>query len=111
MRRPGLAALALGFAALLAVAGTAGANGATQREIQGRVVSADAGTGTFVVERTFRGKTARVSLKAAPTLTVFSCAGEAARLDGVKVGATVSVFYEATGSEGVANLIVIEPGR
>ncbi|MBI4609241.1 MAG: hypothetical protein HY726_09540 [Candidatus Rokubacteria bacterium] len=103
-----------GLAACLVLAvlpGAALANGATQREIQGRVLSTDVPAGTLVVEQTFRGKTTRLRLVAPPGVRVFSCGGETQRFDQVKAGAPVSVFYEVAGSEGVANMIVIEPGR
>lgn len=108
MRRLGLAVtIVVSVAAGAPV--PAGANGAVQREFQGRVLSADASTGTLVVERTFRGKMTRLSLRAPESVTVFSCAGEALGLERVRVGATVSVFYEVAGSEGIANVVVIEP--
>lgn len=110
MRRATLRGLVACFA-LAALPGAALANGATQREIQGRVLSTDARAGTLVVERTFRGKTTRVSLVAPPGVRVFSCSNETQGLDQVKAGAPVSVFYEVAGSEGVANIIVLEPGR
>lgn len=113
--RVGAAALAgLGTTLVLAVLSppdVARANGDTQREIQGRVVAADPATGTLVVERAFRGKTARITLVASKDVRVFACAGETAGLDRVKRGATISVFYEVAGVEGVANMIVLEPGR
>jgi hypothetical protein len=87
------------------------ANGDTQREVQGRVVAVDGRARTLVVDRQFRGKTARMTLRAGPGLTVFACGGESTTLDRVKTGAVVSVFYEAVGAEGVANLVVVEPGR
>jgi len=112
-------ALAVGLAALSpgAPSGPAGrpapaeANGDTQREVQGRVVSVAAAAGTLVVAREFRGKTTRVTLKAAPTVQVFACADERAGLDRVKTGMVVSAFYEVVGADGVANLIVVEPTR
>lgn len=112
-------ALAVGLAALSAGApiGSAGraapaeANGYTQREVQGRVVSVDAAAGTLVVAQEFRGKTTRVTLKAAPTVEVFACADERAGLERVKTGMVVSAFYEVVGADGVANLIVVEPTR
>jgi hypothetical protein len=87
------------------------ANGDTQREVQGRVVAVDAGAGTLVVAREFRGKTTRVTLTAAPTVRVFACADERPSLDRVKPGMVVSAFYEVVGAEGVVNLVVVEPGR
>jgi hypothetical protein len=112
-------ALAVGLAALspgapIAPAGRpapAEANGDTQREVQGRVVSVDAAAGTLVVAREFRGKTTRVTLKATPTVQVFACADERAGLDRVRAGMIVSAFYEVVGADGVVNLIVVEPAR
>jgi hypothetical protein len=95
----------------LASPGAVWANGVTQREIQGTVVAADPGRGILVVERTFRGKATRIRLTVREAVRVFSCGSEAVGLDRVKVGATVSVFYEVAGSAGVANMIVVEPGR
>jgi hypothetical protein len=86
-------------------------NGEVQREIHGRVVAVDPAAGTLVVAREFRGKTARVTLRAGPRLTVFACGDEQTVLDRVKRGMVVSVFYEALGAEGVANLVVVEPTR
>ena len=96
---------------LLACALAAGveANGTNQREIQGRVESVDTAEGRLVVVREFRGKTVRVSLKAAPGSRVFACVGEPAGLDRVRAGMVVSAFYELVGTDGVVNLIVIEP--
>ena len=87
------------------------ANGDTQREVQGRVVSVDAAAGTLVVTQEFRGKTTRVTLKATPTVQVFACADERAGLDRVRAGMVVSAFYEVVGADGVVNLIVVEPAR
>jgi len=123
MRRRGRAvvcgALAAGLTALAPGAllgpsdppAPAEANGDTQREVQGRVVSVDAAAGTLVVAREFRGKTTRVTLKATPTVPVFACADERAGIDRVRAGMVVSAFYEVVGADGVVNLIVIEPGR
>jgi hypothetical protein len=85
------------------------ANGVTQREIQGRVESVDAAAGTIVVARAFRGKTTRLTLRAGPALQVFACADGRAGLDRVKAGMVVSAFYELVGSDGVVNLLVVEP--
>ena len=90
---------------------SADANGTTQREVQGRVESVDAATGTLVVAREFRGKTTRLVLKAAPGVRVFACADEHMGLDRVKTGMIVSTFYEVVGADGVVNLIVVEPAR
>ena len=86
-------------------------NGDVQREIEGRVISVDAGARTLVVAREFRGKTVRLTLRAGSGLTVFACGDESATLERVKTGMVVSVFYEAVGADGVANLVVIEPSR
>lgn len=107
-------ARAVALATSLAVGGPvalAAANGVTQREIQGRVVSVDAAAGVMVVASEFRGKTTRVTLRAAPGIRVFDCAAEAASLGRVRKGMTVSAFYEVVGAEGVVNLIVVEPSR
>jgi len=71
----------------------------------------DKAAGTLVVAQEFRGKTTRVTLKAAPTVEVFACADERAGLDRVKTGMVVSAFYEVVGADGVVNLIVVEPTR
>lgn len=98
-------------AAVAGAGGPALGNGDVQREIEGRVVSVDARARTLVVAREFRGKTTRLALRAGPNLTVFACGDESVALDRVKTGMVVSVFYEVLGSEGVANLVVIEPAR
>jgi len=107
-------AAGIGLVAAIALSGPNGpalGNGDVQREIQGRVVSVDASARTLVVAREFRGKTARLTLRAGSSLTVFACGHESATLDRVKTGMAVSVFYEVLGAEGVANLVVIEPAR
>ncbi|MGH7389741.1 MAG: hypothetical protein ACREM3_09830 [Candidatus Rokuibacteriota bacterium] len=107
-------AAGIGLAAAIASSvpgGPALGNGDVQREIQGRVVSVDARARTLVVAREFRGKTARLTLRAGSGLTVFGCGGESATLERVKAGMVVSVFYEALGAEGVTNLVVVEPAR
>ena len=110
--RRGVALLALaGAVAPAAWSGPALGNGDVQREIQGRVVSVDTRAGTVVVAREFRGKTTRLTLRVTPGTPVFACGEERAALDGIKTGAIVSVFYEALGTEGVANLVVVEPKR
>jgi hypothetical protein len=109
-RRSAGVALAVGLALGGAISPALG-NGDTQREIQGRVVAVDRPAGTLVVAREFRGKTARVTLRAGPGLTVFACGDDRATLDRVKAGMIVSVFYEVLGAEGVANLVVVEPTR
>ncbi len=107
-------AAGVGLVAALALSTSSGpavGNGDTQREIQGRVVSVDRQARTLVVAREFRGKTASVTVRAGPGLAVFVCGEESATLDRVKTGMQVSVFYEVLGTEGVANLVVIEPAR
>jgi hypothetical protein len=94
-----------------APAGDAGANGAVQREIEGRVESVDAASGRLVIVREFRGRTWRVELTAAPGSKVYSCSTEQGGLERVQVGMSLGVFYEVVGAEGIANAIVIEPGR
>jgi len=104
--------LAAAGTALVLVAGPAAGNGETQREVQAKVVSVDAGRGTLVVERQFRGKVVRLALQARPDTRVFQCGQERASLDLIKAGMLVSVFYEVVGStEGVVNLVVLEGGR
>jgi hypothetical protein len=96
---------------LVGSTGIAEANGVNQREVQGQVASVDAAAGTLVVVSEFRGKTTRVTLKAAPTVRVFGCTDERTSLDRIKKGMTVSAFYEVVGADGVVNLIVVEPSR
>lgn len=102
-------AYTVAMAPIGALVGRAAANGVTQREIQGRVVSIDAAGGTLIVAREFRGKTTQVTLKAAPAVRVFACAEERPGLERVKKGMAVSAFYEVVGADGVVNLIVVEP--
>ncbi|PYN68543.1 MAG: hypothetical protein DMD93_10325 [Candidatus Rokuibacteriota bacterium] len=106
--RVGALAAALVAGLVGAAPGTTSANGETQREIQGRVVSVDADARTLVVAREFRGQTRQVTLKAAPSTRVFTCAEDRAGLGHVRAGMVVSAFYEVVGVDGVVNLIVIE---
>jgi hypothetical protein len=105
--------LPVGMLVTLLVLGGGGpalANGDTQREVQGRVVSVDPQTGTVMIDRVFRGRTARVALQIVPGTKAFTCGDEPApSLDRLQVGSRVSVFYEVLGAEGVANLVVVEP--
>jgi hypothetical protein len=94
-----------------APAGDASANGAVQREIQGRVESVDAASGRLVIVREFRGRTWRVELTAVPGSKVYTCSDERVGFDRLQAGMSLSVFYEVVGAEGIANAIVIEPGR
>jgi len=104
-------ALVIAILLAAALAGRVEANGTNQREIQGRVESVDVAAGRLIVVREFRGKTLRVTLKATPASRVFECVGERAGLDRVRAGMVVSAFYELVGTDGVVNLIVIEPTR
>lgn len=106
-----LAAVLVSLLAILSVRDGVRANGLVQREIRGRLASVDTGAGRLVVLREYRGHTTRVTLRADRGASVCSCRKESAGLDRVKRGMVVSVFYEAAGSEGVANLIAIERAR
>ena len=99
------------IALVCVAAGDAGANGAVQREVEGRVESVDAATGRVVVVREFRGRTWRVEMTAAPATHVYRCSEERAGLDRLQAGMPLSVFFEVVGAEGIANLIVTEPAR
>jgi hypothetical protein len=109
--RRGIASVVLAAASLGASSGPAFGNGDVQREIEGRVVSVDTRAGIVVVAREFRGKTTRLALRLSQEATVFACGNERGTLDDLKTGVRVSVFYEVLGTEGVANLVVMEPGR
>jgi hypothetical protein len=61
-----------------------------------------------VVAHEFRGKTTSLTLRVRPGTTLFACGGASATLDRLKAGMAVSVFYEVVGSEGVANIVVVE---
>jgi len=80
-----------------------------QREILARVVSVNSQAGTFVVEREFRGKVWRLTLRVAAATPIFTCGKAAATLAELRPGDLVSVYYEVMGREGLANLVVIEP--
>jgi hypothetical protein len=105
------AVLVLVLAALALVpAGETVANGrAVQREIVARVVSVNSQGGTVVVEREFRGKVWRLSLRVPPATPIYTCVQAGATLDELRAGDLVSVYYEVMGREGLANLVVIEP--
>jgi hypothetical protein len=105
------ASLIVAAALVWMTAGEAAANGAVQREIEGRVESVDAASGRLVVVREFRGRTWRVEVTAAPASKVYSCSDERVGLDRLQVGMPLGVFYEVVGSEGIANLVVTEPTR
>jgi hypothetical protein len=92
-------------------AGDAGANGAVQREIEGRVESVDATSGRLVIVREFRGRTWRVEVTAVPGSKLYTCSDERVGFDRLQAGMPLSVFYEVVGADGLANLIVTEPGR
>ncbi|MBM3219710.1 MAG: hypothetical protein FJZ38_13735 [Candidatus Rokubacteria bacterium] len=102
-----LAALAI----MCASATDADANGAVQREVEGRVESFDAVSGRMVIVREFRGRTWRVEVTAGPASTIFACSGERVDVDRLRAGTPLGVFYEVVGSEGIANLIMTEPER
>ena len=101
----------LAVLATIGAPGDADANGAVQREIQGRVESVDPASGRLVIVREFRGRTWRVELTAASGSTVYSCSAGPGGLDRLQVGMPLSVFYEVVGAEGIANAIVLEPER
>jgi hypothetical protein len=96
--------------ACVAVAGDAGANGrAVQRDVVGRVVAVDATRGTLVVEREFRGRRYRLTLRARPDTPTFACADDRASLDELQAGDPVSVYFEPMGRGALANLVVVGP--
>jgi hypothetical protein len=84
-------------------------NGDTYRELQARVVAVDQQAGSLEIERQFRGKTWRVSLKLTPETLVFGCAEKEATPAALHAGDVVSVYYQPIGREGVVTLVVIEP--
>ncbi len=84
-------------------------NGDIQREIQARVVSVDQPSGTLEIERQFRGKVWRLTLKATPDTQIFSCSEAEATLAELRPEDMVTVYYEPIGREGVVTLIVVEP--
>jgi hypothetical protein len=101
----------LGGVLLAALPARVAGNGATQREIEGRVESVDTSAGRFVVGREFRGRMLRVTLTTTPSSRVFTCSDERPGLDQVRPGMSVSAFYEVVGADGIVNTIVIEPAR
>lgn len=109
------ARLARALLATLAIvgasAGDVAANGAVQREIEGRVESVDTPSGRLVIVREFRGRTWRVEVTAAQGSKVYTCTDERVGFDRLQAGMPLSVFYEVVGADGIANLIVTEPGR
>jgi hypothetical protein len=84
-------------------------NGDTYRELQARVVAVNQQAGSFEIERQFRGKTWRVTLKLTPETLVFGCLDNEAALAALQAGDVVSVYYQPIGREGVVTLVVIEP--
>lgn len=107
MSRPAVALVGVLVASVLS--GDAGANGReTLRDVVGRVVEVDAARGVLVVERTVQGKTFRLSLRTPPAALVFRCIDRPATVDEVRAGDHVGVWYERTGREGLANLLVVE---
>ena len=103
-----LALLLACLALLLGGSGVEG-NGDIQREIQARVVSVDQQSGTLKIERQFRGKVWRLTLKATPDTQIFTCSETGATLADMQAGDMVTVYYEPIGREGVVTLIVVEP--
>jgi len=102
--------LILAAALSLVLADELSANGReVQREVLARVVSVNPHGGTFEVEREFRGKVWRLTLRVAPTTPIFTCERTKATLAELRPGDLVSVYYEVMGREGLANLVVIEP--
>jgi hypothetical protein len=102
-------AIVLGAAAIACMPADGWANGAVQREIEGRVESVDAAAGRVVVVREFRGRTWRVEMTAAPATRLYVCSDERVALEHVQAGVPLSVFYEVVGADGIANLVVTEP--
>lgn len=106
----GVLSLVVAVACSLVLAGEAAANGReVQREVVARVVSVNSEGGTFVVEREFRGQVWRLTLRVAPTTSIFTCERATATLAELRPGDLVSVYYEVMGREGLANLVVVEP--
>lgn len=104
--RAGIVAVVLS----LILTGELYANGReVQREVVARVVAIDVQAGTFLVEREFRGHVWRLTLRAPPTVMIFTCEQAAATLSDVRPGDFVSVYYEPMGREGLANLVVVDP--
>jgi hypothetical protein len=107
---PPLVAVLVGLALVLVAVSPALANGRdVQREVVARVVAVHPEAGTFEVEREFRGKVWRLTLRVDPATMILTCEQAAATLAEVRPGDVVSVYYEAAGREGVANLVVVEP--
>lgn len=86
-------------------------NGDIQREIQARVVSVDQASGALGIERQFRGKVWRLTLKITSDTQIFSCSERAGTLAEVRPTDMVTVYFEPIGREGVATLIVVEPRK
>jgi len=106
--RGGVALLLVCLVVLVGVSRVAG-NGEVQRELQARVVAVDHSTGSLEIERQFRGKTWRLTLKLTPETLIFHCAEQEAALTELQAGDVVSVYYAPIGREGVVTLVVIEP--
>jgi hypothetical protein len=102
-------ALLLAWLVLLVGGSRVEGNGDIQREIQARVVSVDQRSGTFEIERQFRGKVWRLTLKATRDTQIFTCSEKDATLAELQPEDAVTVYYEAIGREGVVTLIVVEP--
>ena len=109
MKAKGSVALLLAWLVLLGGGSRVEGNGDIQREIQARVVSVDQRSGTLEIERQFRGKVWRLTLKATPDTQIFTCSETDATLADMQAGDTVTVYYEPIGREGVVTLVVVEP--
>ncbi|HXH13513.1 MAG TPA: TOBE domain-containing protein [Alphaproteobacteria bacterium] len=95
--------------ALVAAEDTQANGREVQREVVGRVVAVHAHEGTVEVEREFRGKVWRLTLRVPEGTVIFACEQTAATLAELRPGDQVSIYYEQVGREGLANLVVIEP--
>jgi hypothetical protein len=105
-----LLSLSIGVAFALLMSDAALANGRdVQREVVAQVVAVNVEEGTFEVERQFRGKVWRLTLRVPEGAVIFTCEQAEATLGALRPGDHVSVYYEQVGREGLANLVVIEP--
>lgn len=109
MKVKGSLALLLAWLVLLVGGSRVEGNGDIQREIQARVVSVNQQSGTLEIERRFRGKVWRLTLKATPETQIFACSETEATLADMQAGDMVTVYYEPIGREGVVTLVVVEP--
>jgi hypothetical protein len=105
-----LLTLIIAVALSLTSAGEISPNGRdVQREAVARVVAVNPQARTFEVEREFRGKVWRLTLRVGSAAAIFTCEQAAATLDELRPGDVVSVYYEQVGRDGLANLVVVEP--